>query len=712
MQSHGQIIGGSTVLISDGAKRTLVPGQKDVVVILQVKDCLELIVNGRDKHKLSAAESRGFSVRGNASRVHMDRSVSLPIPGLQAGAAPAPSASARERLAHARQKSGALGAVLAQQMVTQEFLKDPFLIGVAELLHRLGRHFGIDLTRPRKPRIPSDLSKMIEEAAKALEFQMFVKPLPAAQAQQERIPELPEESLEKLLQGLLLTLNRLAQSMRSGAQPELDPLASQLLEALRRLIFETPLRPSLAPGQWPAEAKKPVPGMDSKTMMMLCDSWNQALTEDDGAALAGLINNDASLSVLTAGEKAAVIDRMCGRLLDPAKRESIESGGMLLLRVLQAAASPDEFRALAGDRARRAMLAEAPPVAIEFNLTAGAFDSPPLAPNAAAAAMATRARSEGCTAAQILAARAEITGSRMQADDVERLVQDPLKMILSANEEKIAMIRELMKGQMTPRTGRAIVSILEFAEGKVEFDELVKSFNFAEIAKTMPDAEAAARLNLLSGAHVPQGLLASPESLRKQQQEWEAATAAETAAREEHSDPLKQFVQNRIDDFKNRLRTNIRKCDRRSLVDAVLLNAERRKEGKAPINPVSWRLSVHSVLWEEIPEKEKKRRIEEFRKKEGYSEYAARNILFSMTFLFSAVLHEAEAFAETITGILEERMAREGARNGPESQGVELWQMKLDRVASLMDPFTYTLSRAVSILEALYPPPKEWFEKD
>src|SRR5262245_47406675 len=160
MQGRGQIIGGSTVLLNEGNKRVLVPGLNDVVVIVQIKDSLQLIINGRDKHTLTPAETRGFSIRGNAAKVYADRSVTLPIGDLQSQSAATPraSASAKERLAQARQRSGALTAVVARQRVVQELMKDPFLLSICELLQRLARYFDVELQTPRAPHSASDLS--------------------------------------------------------------------------------------------------------------------------------------------------------------------------------------------------------------------------------------------------------------------------------------------------------------------------------------------------------------------------------------------------------------------------------------------------------------------------------------------------------------------------------------------------------------------------
>ncbi len=253
------IIGGSTVLLNDGGRRVLVPGLNDVIVIVQIKDILQLIVNGRDKHSLTAAESLTFSVRGNVAKVYTDRSVSFAIQGLQPGAAASPSSSAKERLSHARQRSGALSGVVARQRVADELMKDPFLIGVANLILRLCQYFGVPLKAPRAPKAPSDLAPLIAEAAKTLEFQIVCKPLPEQPAAVSPVQELAERRLQDLLQSIVQSLQQLPARARESGQPDLNPLASQLLEALRRLVFETSKRPALSVGQWPAESKAQLP---------------------------------------------------------------------------------------------------------------------------------------------------------------------------------------------------------------------------------------------------------------------------------------------------------------------------------------------------------------------------------------------------------------------------------------------------------------------
>ncbi len=385
-------------------------------------------------------------------------------------------------------------------------------------------------------------------------------------------------------------------------------------------------------------------------------------------------------------------------------------------RILQSASDAAQFQSIfaASENKIRSRSNAAswgtPRTTTDFDITAGAFEVP-VAMDPSIAAMALDARKAGYSASQILKARAELNNTRRQPDELERVIQDPLKLRISTPIEKVELIQDLLKGQISTRAARAVVTILLSSKNAEEYEAVCAQAGGADIGKKLKDPDARKKWDLLAGAMgrmdfaidtaiaaTTQKCLLDRAAIQKQMRDWDPVKSS--AASAFSHDPLKKLVQEQVARSMERLNSAIPACDSRTLAEGLLINSERRKQGKPEWNPLALRWEAHLVLREQKTDKEKKMRLEELNKTE--SPFTVRNVIYPIVFLYSLELREMEKFGESVVGKLDDTLSREGLRSGPESPNLDRIQMSLDRVSSVLDPFTYLLSRAVSILETQY----------
>lgn len=726
--SNGKVLGTGTTLQREANRVILSAGTGDVVFINQVQDALHLIVNGGDTHSLTAAESRNLEIRGNRAGVYADRAVTIPIKGLQSVAAK-PSAGAGARLAKARQRSSAFGAVLAQQLITADFKKDKFLVRVAEQFQKLAGYFSLQLPRATSPSTAVDLLPQMVEMTRTLEFQAICSPpveRPAA-TQQAREP------LIDLYRGLALSLQNAVQQMRAGTAPDMEAIASQMTELIARLLYEGKAAP--APGKIPPEARSLFQGVEVRKFFETSDAWNAAITGGDIEKSCAVAMDTMSTMIGLREEKAALVRQLCegGRASNDSE---MKRRARAVNAVLASSGSPDEFKAMlesagkeqvarlmraAGEQPEDEEGLTVPRELADFNVTAGALGCSLFASDPSQAKLAEQARSAGFSAAQILRARRQLYDGGWSAEnqemDLETMAESALHMTVSTVVEKAAMIRELNEGRSNKRANRAVVAILESAQDAAEFGEILKLAGPDAVSK-LEDPEAKRKLSVLAGAYNRIDLAPDADAARSTLRILMDADACRRLAGSPPSAAAVSEVPPVPQDEAvfQEIRAGVEKlaviADRRTIVNAILGNAEREKNKKPIVNAQTARSSVDKILRDpEIPEKARKTQLEEWIRKQDLSEPFARSLLLPLTCIYMDAVLETEERTARLLGTLRDRLGRLKTRYGAYDSRAISGGREISELESSTESFVFRLRQAIKCIEDVLPAPRDGFAR-
>jgi len=81
------------------------------------------------------------------------------------------------------------------------------------------------------------------------------------------------------------------------------------------------------------------------------------------------------------------------------------------------------------------------------------------------------------------------------------LSEDDLCMLLATPEQKSNMVKQLMDGYTSDKEDRAIVSILQSAEDRQEFDQIIDGAGGRKVGEELDDDEAKKKFDRLVGGY-------------------------------------------------------------------------------------------------------------------------------------------------------------------------------------------------------------------
>ncbi len=704
-------VGKGTTLSREGTKTVLTPGPDDVIVIIQMKDQLHLIANGKDKLILSPIESKSLEIKGDAARVFSDKSVSLAIKGLQT-AVQKVSEPAKAKIAHAKQRSSALRGIVQQQRLAAEMNKDPLLTKISDQLFRIAHFYGGNPYRPGTPRSPQDLLQMMSEVARTLEFQMMLGPSKAT----ESTPS--TEPLSELLPGLLRTLNNIVQEIKTGKSTDTNVLCSQLTDALRQMLPW----PLADPGNISLERRLLPPGFDVKTAVEKSDEWNLAFSQKHLSKLRALIRDDTSLAIALPEEKSVLLKWLSQNILSGVEDEEGGNDGHRINRILQSASSANEYGIVLSNagfqQVQKAIGTFGEKEVTDFNVTAGAFHTAKYATNQGQAQLAMNALEKGYSSKQINRARQAMQETRWHVgrtnDDIIRIIEKPLNMLVSTVSEKADMLKQLSDGSPNKRSSRACIGLLQSTKDKEEFDAILQ-VAVIDVGNKLQDQEARKKWSLLAGAYDRPDLALQSDlskvTLRVLCDSAKSNRLPADLAPAKQPSPSSTGAEDYPAQNRNRVMTRIVNPGRLSITEAILLNAEREKEGKPMLRLLELRRTVDSILTESsLSEKDQRARIEEIRKQSAITEYAMRNLIADLEYVYKDAVEELNESTMAGLAALEEKVRRAEVRYGKSDSEPETVRKELEDLRATITPYHAVLRQAAAMMESLYPPPREFFE--
>lgn len=736
-------LGSGTALIDMNGKTILEAGPKDRILIQQVLDRLKITVNDRSSQLLSSEQSKNVEVRGALSNVRVDPDVRLPIAGLLRAFSEAP---AQASAVAARYAPPEMPMPMAKAQLDSQLDRSPFLEHISQQLQKFFESLGgaAGNVGASNPRTLEQLVPGMSAAAGQIEKQ--ATPAPAPTPDPAQLPQ--QETMPDLLQGILQTLQNFITQIQSGQTPDLQTLGSQLTQALQQTPGAVPQ--NAAPGNTPMEARKLPPGVDQKKAAEKSKEINEAIKDNDTDKLRELARDKDAMAMASPEEKAALVRALSSDAISGKDEKEREESKAAINFVLRSAGNGAGFRAIlnsAGtEQVQQALMTGVKDPKndrnlADFNITAGALGATEYATDPMQAKIATDAMAKGYTPQQVIAAREKMARTEVRENpmdfgrsdgEIKDFAEDPICMAVSTPQEKSGMIKQLMDGYTTGSEDRAMVSILESAGSKEEYDQIVDGAGGRKIVEEMDNDEAKKKFDLLAGAYdrndvamdqatasKAQGALTDPARTQylmngadENVVQPQTVDPASAVSPQSAGDPVMAKTDQFIANQNAKISAQVNTIDRRAAVETVLENSERVADGKPMINPRDIRNEVNEIMQDtSLTKEQREEKIEEVRKREGLSEYTMRNIATQpISHIYNEATLEAANFMQDNGAGLEENVKRAEARYGKESPEANQARARLQKFQQKIGSHTANLQRIGSELGDMYPPPKDFLE--
>ncbi len=730
-------LGTGSFLFEQNGKTILNAGAHDRIFIEQLLNQLRISVNDSHSFLLSPKESSQLSLQGSLQNIQVDKNVIIPIEGI--------SKQEPTQLAQSSAQTSSLTTALSitQPQLQPQVPKDAFIQHIfaqlQNLIQQLGGSPGLN---PSLPNTHNQLLPAMDQAGKQIQSQ-----LNSGKFSETSTVSNQHESLSDLMQGILKTLQNFGMQIQSGQTPDLQVLGSQMTQAFQQIPGGVPQNSQ--PGNVPMEARTLPPGVDQKKAMGKSKELNEAIQSNKIDKLRDLAKDKEAMAIASPDEKAALVRALSADTMSSKDEGKIDQNKAAINYVLRSAGNSNEFRAIvqSAPEVQQALQTgvkdpQKDRHLADFNVAAGAFGATDLATDPMQAKLATDAMAKGYTPQQILEARDKMARSRekdilksdfgMGDGDIKEFSEDPICMAVSTPQEKSSMIKQLMDGYTTGSEDRAMVSILQSANNKEEYEQIVDGAGGKKIVEEMDNDEAKKKFDLLAGAYDHPELASDPATAEKARGaltdpartqylmggadqnvvQPQSVDPSKAVAPQNANDPLMAKTDLFIANQNAKISAQVNTLDRRAAVETVLENAQRDSEGKPLMNPRDVRNEVNSVMNQPGLDKDKREeKVEELRKKYGLSEYTMRNIATQpISHIYNEATVEAAGFMQTNAGPLEENVKRAEARYGKDSQQAKEARARLEQFQSRIGPHTANLQRIGSELGEMYPPPKDFLE--
>ncbi len=661
-----QEFGGGTFLMSEGSDVILVPGATDQIQISQLGNRLQILVNGSDKFLLTESESKKFDIRGDLKNITIDPAVSLYSGNVTSGESKTPLpgivSERSEQLGHARRMESTFETAVTRGMMTEDIKEDRFITHIGKQLQRLLGEMGTAAPQQTAFRSEKDLVPFL--------------------TQLESQPKTPGD--------LKLTVQNIQKQINAGGSVNLEFLAAQLTGALKNVANPAS---STQPWRIPFEQHEIPFGQSQRQALNQWEMINEAINNNDVQQIAGFAGDSSILNFAVPKEKAGFLKILAGA--QDIKHES-------MIQILQSAMNGQEFKTIlemaGADRIRDVFKGNP----AEFNITADLFQSSEL----------ISPFLQGFTPQQIFAA------GRLNTDN-------PLLLAIASPEQKAAMIQALQSGYVSMADNRSIISILQSAMNKSEFDQIVNAAGGKSIGTGLEDPTSLMQWNRLAGAYDRMdlttdfvegikysGALLEPFPFDMNETISFMPLVAGQIVRGlsvgDVSGILDSFMKD-AGDWIN-IQTNV--FDRGSLVQAGLENLNRMMGELPLLNIPGMRTQLNSLFRNAaVGPTQISEFLQNLTSTSGMSEFDLRNLITQpLAFAFQNVASESGKLLQKASAFFGESIEMSVFRFGPESSQVRAMKALIERTQA---PFTSFAERSQSISKLLseaLPPPADFIE--
>lgn len=667
-----QEFGGGTFLMSEGADIILVPGATDQIQISQAGNRLQILVNGSDKFLLTESESKKFNIRGDLKNITIDPSVTLytnklagaepqdPIPGI--------ISERGEQLGHARRMESSFEtAVTRGRMMAEDINENPFVSHVGKQMQRLLGEMG---------------SAVPQQTAAFRSEKDLVPFLTQFETIKAGFPFSPD---------LKLTAQNIQKQINSGGDVNLEFLSSEVSGALKHLNKATTLTQA---GKIPFELHEIPLGETQRGALEKWGMINDAINTNDIGKIAAYAGDPSILGFALPAEKSAFVRILAG---------AQEFKGEAIIQILQSAMNAQEFKTImemAGGDQIRNVFKNNP---AEFNLIHQLFESDQPASQFL----------QSFTPHQIFAA----IGQAGRFD-----FQNPLLLATATPEVKASMIQALQAGYVSMADNRSIISILQSAMNKTEFDQIVNSLGGKAIGLALQDPISVGQWNRIAGAYdrmdlttdFVEGIKYSGALLEPFPFALNEATSvfpllAPAILRGQSVGDVIGILDTFMKDAGDWIGKQIDVFDRSGFVQAGLENLNRMMGEIHLLNIPGMRSQLNSLFTNPaVGLPQISQFLQNLASTSGLSEFDIRNLITQpLAFAFQNVATESLTLFQKASAFFGESLAMSVFRFGPESAQVKTMKAMIGR-AETFASFAERSQSISNLLSEALPPPADF----
>ncbi len=660
-----QQFGGGTSLMSEGSDVILVPGATDQIQISQLGNRLQILVNGSDKFLLTESESKKFDIRGDLKNITVDPTVSLysgKVPSSESKTSlPGIVSERSEQLGHARRMESTFETAVTRGMMTEDIKEDRFITHIGKQLQRLLGEMGTAAPQQTAFRSEKDLIPFL--------------------TQLESQPKTPGD--------LKLTVQNIQKQINAGGSVNLEFLATQLTGALKNVANPAS---STQPWRVPFEQHEIPFGQSQRQALNQWEMINEAINNNDAGQIAGFAGDSSILNFAVPKEKAAFLKILAGA--QDIKYES-------MIQILQSAMNRQEFKTImemAGSDKVRDVFKNNP---AEFNSTANLFQSSEL----------LSPFLQGFTPQQIFASRLN--------------TENPLLLAIASPEQKAGMIQALQSGYVSMADNQSIISVLQSAMSKSEFDQIVNAAGGKSIGLALQDPISSMQWNRLAGAYDRMDLTtdfvegikysgALLESFPFDMNEkisfmpLVAGQIVRGLSVGDASGILESFMK----DAGDWINTQANVFDRGSLVQAGLENLNRMMGELPLLNIPGMRTQLNSLFRNAAAGSTQiSELLQNLSSTSGMSEFDLRNLITQpLAFAFQNVGSESLKLLQKANAFFGESIEMGAFRFGPESTQVRNTKAIIERTLASFTSFAERSQSISNLLSEALPPPVDFIE--
>jgi len=666
-----QEFGGGTCLMSEGADVILVPGATDQIQISQSGSRLQILVNGHDKFLLTESESKKFSIRGDLKNITIDPSVTLYTNKL-AGAVPKDVlpgiiSERGEQLGHARRVESSFETAVTRGRMAEDINENPFVTHVGKQMQRLLGEMGSAVPQQTAFRSEKDLVPFLTqfESIKA------------------GIPFSPD---------LKLTIQNIQKQINAGGDVDLEFLSAEVSGALKHLNKSATLT---QPGRIPFEQHEIPLGETQRGALGKWVMINDAISTNDIEKIAAYANDPSILGFALPAEKSAFARILAG---------AHEFKGEAIIQILQSAMNAQEFKTImemAGADKIRGVFKENP---AEFNLINQLFQS-------------------GEPASQFLQSFTphQIFAAIGQAERFD--FQNPLLLATATPETKAAMIQALQAGYVSMADNRSIISILQSAMNRTEFDQIVNAAGGKAIGLALKDPISLTQWNRLAGAYDRMdlttdfvegikysGALLEPFPFALNEAASVLPLLAAPILRGQSVQDVIGILDTFMKDSGDWIGKQFDVFDRGSFVQAGLENLNRMMGELHLLNIPGMRSQLNSVFTNPaVSPTQVSQFLQNLVSTSGLSEFDIRNLITQpLAFAFQNVASESLMLLQKAKAFFGESIAMSVFRFGPDSAQVRSMKVMIERAQTSFTTFAERSQFISNLLSEALPLPADF----
>ena len=407
-------------------------------------------------------------------------------------------------------------------------------------------------------------------------------------------------------------------------------------------------------------------------------------------------------------EKSAFVDALSNHseITGSEKGSNFQS----MIQILQSSQTSEEFRNIVGSAGLGKIQSAIKENPAEFNIMAHVFQAPELALDPTQLSFMGNEFLKGFGPQQIFTARKESPAN---------FFENPLLLAVTLPDEKASMIRQLHTGYVSLQDNQSIISVLQSAMNKTEFDHIVDSAGGKSIGLALQDHDSLLQWNRLAGAYdrmdlttdFVEGVKNSGALLTPLQFEGNEPVSlfplnVPLILRDQVLGDVAKFLDIFMKDAGSWMGSQVRTLERGAIVQAGLENFNRMMDGLPLLDIPLMRSQLHSILQQpDIHSQFVLNHFQNLASTTGMNGHQLASLISQpLAFIYKTAASQGEALAQNAMAFLQEKLQLALFQYGPDTPQVKFVNGQIKQTQTTFLPFLEHLRSVTTLLTEAFPP--------